>query len=149
MAEIGFYHLTRSPLEQALPRLLGRVLAIPARAVVLCSARARLDALDEALWTCAEPDWLPHGHVANEDAPHQPIWLALEDETPPNGARHLFLTDGATSARLAEYERVFDLFDGNDEACVAAARGRWRAAKAEGHALAYWQQTPSGWERRG
>ncbi len=149
MAEIGFYHLTRSALEQALPRLLGRVLAIPARAVVLCSARERLDALDQALWTCPEPDWLPHGHVLDEDAPHQPIWLALEDEAPPNRARHLFLTDGATSARLGEYDRVFDLFDGNDEATVAAARTRWKTAKAAGHALAYWQQTAQGWERKG
>jgi len=151
MAEIGFYHLTRSTLEQALPKLLGRVLALPGgRAVVLCSARERLEALDQALWTCPEPDWLPHGHVLNEDAPHHPIWLALEDDAPPpNGARHLFLTDGAASARLAEYDRVFDLFDGNDEDAVAAARERWRAAKAAGHGLAYWQQTASGWERKG
>ena len=26
MTEIGFYHLTRTPLDQALPKLLGRVL---------------------------------------------------------------------------------------------------------------------------
>ena len=35
LAEIGFYHLTRMPLEQALPRLLGRVLAQQGRALVL------------------------------------------------------------------------------------------------------------------
>ncbi|QYU67509.1 DNA polymerase III subunit chi [Leptolyngbya sp. 15MV] len=34
MAEYGFYHLTRTPMEQALPRLLGRVLAAEGRAVV-------------------------------------------------------------------------------------------------------------------
>lgn len=148
MAEIGFYHLTRSTLEQALPRLLGRVLAIPARAVVLCSARERLEVLDQALWTCPEPEWLPHGHVADEDAPHHPIWLTLDDAAPPNGARHLFLTDGTGSARLDGYDRVFDLFDGNDGGAVAAARARWKAAKEAGHALAYWQQTAQGWERK-
>jgi DNA polymerase-3 subunit chi len=36
MSEIGFYHLTRSTLEQALPQLLGRTLAAGERAVVLC-----------------------------------------------------------------------------------------------------------------
>jgi DNA polymerase-3 subunit chi len=148
MAEIGFYHLTRSTFEQALPRLLGRVLALPGRAVVLCASPERLAALDAALWTCPEPDWLPHGHVPNEDAPHQPIWLTLADAPPPNGARHLFLTDGATSARLPDYDRVFDLFDGNDAAAVAEARQRWRDAKEAGHGLAYWQQTSAGWEKK-
>ena len=145
MSEIGFYHLTRSTLEQALPRLLGRVLALPARALVLCAGPERLRALDDALWTCAEPDWLPHG-TAEPEA--QPIFLTLEDAPPPNGAQHLFLTDGAESAHLALYARVFDLFDGGDPAAVEAARRRYAAARAAGHALAYWQQTASGWERK-
>ena len=152
MTEIGFYHLTRSTLEQALPRLLGRVLAIPARALVLCAGEERLRALDDALWTSPDPDWLPHAvHAAarpEANAAHQPILLTLDDVPPPNGARHLFLADGARSARLDAFERGFDLFDGNDEAAVAAARERWRAAKAAGHALAYWQQGAGGWERK-
>lgn len=146
MTEIGFYHLTRSPLEQALPRLLGRVLEVPARALVLCAGQERLRALDDALWTCAEPDWLPHG---TRDGAEQPIFLTTEDAPPPNGATHLFLTDGAESAHLALYARVFDLFDGNDPAQVERARARWKAAKEAGHALAYWQQGARGWERKG
>jgi DNA polymerase-3 subunit chi len=43
---------------------------------------------------------------------------------------------------------VLDLFDGGDEVAVAAARERWRAAKAAGHDLAYWQQGPRGWEKK-
>jgi DNA polymerase-3 subunit chi len=152
MTEIGFYHLTRSTLEQALPRLLGRVLAIPARALVLCPNEERLRALDDALWLSPDPDWLPHGvHEAAHPAPHaahQPILLSRDDAPPPNGARHLFLTEGARSAHLALFERGFDLFDGNDEAAVADARDRWRILKAEGHALAYWQQGAGGWERK-
>jgi DNA polymerase III subunit chi len=42
-----------------------------------------------------------------------------------------------------------DLFDGNDEAALAAARRRWAAAKAAGHALSYWQQGARGWEKKG
>ena len=66
----------------------------------------------------------------------------------PNGARFLFLVDGAESARLDAFDRVIDLFDGQDEAAVAAARRRWKAAKAAGHALTYWQQGPRGWEKK-
>ena len=145
MTEIGFYHLTRSTLEQALPRLLGRVLALPARALVLCPGGDRLKALDDALWTCAEPDWLPHG---TQDGAEQPIFLTATDAPAPNAALHLFLTGGAESAHLADYARAFDLFDGGDEAAVAGARRRWSIAKSAGHALTYWQQGERGWEKK-
>ena len=151
MAEIGFYHLTRTPLDQALPRLLGRVLESGGRAMVLCGGPERVAALDAALWLCSDPDWLPHGTARSGNAELQPIWLTEEDAPAsgaPNGARFLFLLDGAESARLDRFDRVLDLFDGNDEASLDAARRRWAAAKAAGHALSYWQQGPRGWEKK-
>jgi DNA polymerase-3 subunit chi len=147
VAEVGFYHLTRTGPDQALPQLLGRTLAAGQRALVLCRDAERVTALDAALWQCAEPDWLPHGTAADGDADLQPIWLSVEDAA-PNGARFLFLIDGAQSARLGEFDRVFDLFDGRDEAAVAAARVRWTAARSAGHALTYWQQGPAGWTKK-
>jgi DNA polymerase-3 subunit chi len=151
MTEIGFYHLTRTPLEQALPKLLGRVLGGGGRAMVLLASEERLAALDAALWHAGDPDWLPHGTPATGHAADQPIWLTTEDPPEagaPNGARFLFLLEGTTSARLEAFDRVLDLFDGGDETAVAAARERWRAAKAAGHDLAYWQQGPRGWEKK-
>jgi DNA polymerase-3 subunit chi len=147
MSEIGFYHLTRTGADQALPQLLGRTLAARQRALVLCRGEERVAALDAALWQCVEPAWLPHGTAADGDADLQPVWLTTEDAA-ANGARFLFLIDGAESARLGEFDRVFDLFDGNDEAAVVAARERWVAAKAAGHALTYWQQGARGWEKK-
>ncbi|MXP65518.1 DNA polymerase III subunit chi [Roseomonas sp. M0104] len=148
MSEIGFYHLTRTPMEQALPKLLGRVLGQGGRAVVRVGDPARLAGLDASLWLSTDPDWLPHGSPQGIGHPElQPIWLTTEDEA-PNGARFLFLVDGADSAHLGAFDRVLDLFDGQDEAAVAAARRRWAAAKAAGHSLTYWQQGGRGWERK-
>jgi len=152
MTEIGFYHLTRTPLMQALPKLLGRVLGSGGRAMVLMASRERLEALDAALWTAGDPDWLPHGTPTTGHADYQPIWLTTEDvgeAGAPNGARFLFLLEGMTSAHLDAFDRVLDLFDGGDEDAVAAARQRWKAAKAAGHQLTYWQQGPRGWEKAG
>jgi DNA polymerase-3 subunit chi len=148
LAEIGFYHLTRTDPDAALPRLLGRTLAAGQRAVVICGSEERVAALDTSLWLCTDPDWLPHGTRLSGHADLQPIWLTTDDEA-PNGARYLFLIDGATSARLDAFERVFDLFDGSDAESVAAARLRWTAAKAAGHVVTYWQQGPRGWEKQG
>jgi DNA polymerase III subunit chi len=146
VTDIGFYHLTRSTLVQALPQLLARTLAAKQRAVVLCGTGDRVTALDRALWETTEP-WLPHGTATDGDAELQPIWLATDDAA-PNGGKYLFLVDGTEGARLDAFERVFDLFDGNDPPAVEAARGRWRAAKAGGHTLAYWQQGARGWEKK-
>ncbi len=146
MAEIGFYHLTRTGLADALAQLLGRVLDNGARAVVLCGSDERVEALDAALWTVNKPDWLPHGSHHTGHADLQPVWLTTTDEN-PNNATFLVLLDGCTSASLSGFQRVLDIFDGNDEASVAAARQRWKATKAEGHTLAYWKQGERGWEK--
>jgi DNA polymerase-3 subunit chi len=145
MTEVGFYHLTRSALAQALPQLLARTLAAGQRALVVVPDAQAVATLSEALW--ASPVWLPHGTPADGDAELQPVWLSTE-ATPLNGARFLFLTDGAQAAALDAYERVFDLFDGNDPAATEAARNRWRLAKQAGHRLAYWQQTATGWQKK-
>ena len=131
MSEIGFYHLTRTALEVALPRLLGRVLATGGRAVVRVGGPERLAALDAALWVCPDPDWLPHGTPATGDADLQPVWLTTEDEA-PNGARHLFLADGAETERAETFDRIFDLFDGNDPAALQAAKGGARREAVTG-----------------
>jgi DNA polymerase-3 subunit chi len=148
VADIGFYHLTRTALPEALARLLDRTLRSGQRALVLCPDTERLRALDTALWACPEPAWLPHGTVADGDADLQPVWLSTEPDA-ANGARFLFLVDGADTAQRDAFDRVFDLFDGNDADKVAAARDRWRAAKDNGHGLTYWKQGPRGWEKGG
>ena len=145
MTQLGFYHLTRTTPDQALPELLGRTLSAGHRAVVLAGSAARVAALDKALWAAERPDWLPHGSARTGHAALQPVWLTTVEES-PNGARFLFLLDGA-QADPASWDRVFDLFDGQDEAAVAAARSRWTTAKAAGHELTYWRQTERGWEK--
>ena len=145
MTEFGFYHLTRTTLPEALARLLERTLQSGQRALVLCPDTASLKALDTALWACPEPVWLPHGTAVDGDADLQPIWLSTE-ANPANGARFLFLVDGAETNGGA-FDRVFDLFDGNDPDRVEAARTRWRTAKESGHNPTYWKQGPRGWEK--
>ena len=142
MTQLGFYHLTRTTPDAALPGLLEKTMAAGQRAVIRCATPARVAALDKALWAA---EWLPHGTARTGHAAVQPIWLTAEDEN-PNAARFVFLLDGAATTPDA-WERVFDLFDGNDEAAVVAARRRWTEAKAAGHALTYWKQTDAGWSK--
>ena len=155
MSEVLFYHLDRQPLERVLPGLLEKCLERGWRTVVQFGSEERMDAIDAHLWTYRDDAFLAHGAAGagNRDgsdfARLQPIWLTTEDEN-PNGARFLFLTDGAVSEKVGEFERVFELFDGRNDDAVAAARGRWKDYKDAGHTLAYWRQTDAGgWEKAG
>jgi len=49
MTEIGFYHLQRSPLERALPKLLEKVLEAGKRAVVVARSDERVEQLNGIL----------------------------------------------------------------------------------------------------
>jgi len=145
---IAFYHLQRWPLEKALPSLLEKTLSAGKRAVVMAGSDARVEALNNALWTYDPDSWLPHGSAQDGNAENQPVWLTTRDEN-PNRAQFLFLTDGARSDHVADYERCFELFDGRDPAHEETARARWSEYQAEDHALTYWRQTAAGgWEQK-
>ncbi len=147
MPEIRFYHLTRKTLEQALPELLEKTLERGWRAVVMAGSPERIEALTQHLWTYRPERFLPHGNAKDGNAAMQPIWLTVEDER-PNNADVLFLTDGAESHKLGDYQRVCEVFDGNDESAVATARRHWSDYKSAGHQLSYWQQDERGWSDR-
>ena len=149
MSEIRFYHLTRQPLEDTLPVMLERTVERDKRrAVVMASSPERVEALNAHLWTYDERKFLPHGSQADGFGEQQPVWLCVDDEN-PNQAQVLFLTDGASSDRVDGYDLVCELFDGNDDQAVAAAREHWQVYKTAGHDLTYWQQTErGGWEKK-
>lgn len=152
MAEIRFYHLRTTTLERALPRLLEKVLALGARAVVVADAE-RLAALDAAMWTYDDRAFLPHA-ISSEVPPtgmdradyarHQPVWLAERIEN-PNGASVLVLGDaGSETPDLNNWHMAIQFIDGGDQGAVENARAKWRDYKATGHSLTYWTQDENG-----
>jgi DNA polymerase-3 subunit chi len=148
MAEVLFYHLTESTLEDALPGLLERSLGRGWRAVVQTGTDERRDALDQHLWTFRDDSFLAHGTDREPFAQDQPVLLTTGADN-RNGAQIRFMVEGASPPDLSGYERAVFLFDGHDTAQVEAARAQWTAMKGAGHAVTYWQQTPDRrWERR-
>jgi DNA polymerase III subunit chi len=146
MTEIHFYHLTRSNLDQLLPELLEKTLARGWRAVVLAESDEKVEALNRQLWLYRADSFLPHGSAKDGSSSEQPIWLTSSDER-PNQADVLFLLDGMRSAKLAEYQRVCEIFS-DDETALSSARERWQHYTTAGYQLIYWQQTDQGWKKR-
>ena len=148
MADVLFYHLTESTLEDALLGLLERSVDRGWRAVVQTGTEERRDALDQHLWTLRDASFLAHATDREAYPGEQPILLTTGDGN-PNEAKIRFLVDGAVPSDLAGYERAVFLFDGHDAAQVEAARGHWKTMKDAGHAVTYWQQTSDRrWERK-
>lgn len=150
MAEVLFYHLTESTLEDALPGLLERSVARGWRAVVQTGSDERRDGLDTHLWTYRDDSFLAHGTEREAHPEDQPVLLTSSAAVDQAGAEVRFLVDGATPpADFGGHGRVVFLFDGHDADQLAAAREQWKSAKAAGHQVTYWQQGPDRrWERK-
>lgn len=148
MTEVRFYHLTTTGLEQALPQLLEKTLERGKRAVVMARSEERVESLCALLWTYDDRGFLPHGSARDGFPEVQPVWLTQADEN-PNNAHYLFLTDGASSQRIPDFELCALLFDGSDQDRVQAARRHWTDLKEAGHTLSYWQQDERGrWAKK-
>jgi DNA polymerase-3 subunit chi len=146
--EVSFYHLERQALEEALPRLLTRVLQGGHKALVLADTTERVRHLNDRLWTFDPGSFLPHGTADDDNAADQPILLAT-DEANPSGADILVVVDGAVPGSVESYSRCLDLFNGLSDDAVAAARERWKIYREKGYAVTYWRQDENGrWEKK-
>jgi len=149
MGAAYFYHLTNSPLEQALPMLLGKARGVGWRIVVRGRDAARLDWLDQKLWLGREEDFLPHGQAGGEHDALQPILLTTDAEI-SNQASCVMSVDGAevSAEDVKSSDRTCILFDGLDEAAVSHARSQWKALTDAGCAAQYWSEESGRWEKK-
>src|SRR3546814_16925740 len=68
---VDFYHLTRTPVESVLPRLLEKVGSGGARALVVAGDAGLLARLDEQLCSYEPASFLPPGLAGGGDRPEQ------------------------------------------------------------------------------
>lgn len=141
---IQFYHLTETPLEKALPRLLEKAYGAGLKCLVVARDEAQMDQLNQSLWTYQQLAFLPHGSSKDAQPEAQPIYLATTEDN-KNSATLFCVTGGAVPE--GAYDRVLDVFDGHNEEAVTAARVRFKTYKDQGHELSYFQQTDGKWEK--
>ncbi len=142
--EISFYHLTITPIEKATPTLLDKAYEGGLRALLLCGTEDKKK-FDDALWTFHPRKFLPHGTDDDEKiaAKKQPILISDSLES-LNDSTVLAVTNGQEIADFGAYTKVLDIFDGNFDDALKAARARWKAYKERGLTLRYWFQDEKG-----
>lgn len=143
--QVDFYHLTRLPLERALPQIAEKVLAAGARLLVVSDSGEQRAQLDKQLWSYAPDSFLPHAQLGAGDDAAQPVLIA-PDVNAANGARHIALVDGKWRDDALDFDRAFHFFD---EAAIRDARVAWKAlADRAGVERRYWKQNEAGrWEQ--
>ena len=150
MTQVDFYHLQKQSLENVLPKLLEKAYATGKPIKVKVGNEERVEFINSALWSYDEQSFLPHGSKKDGFGEDQPIWISVGDDT-PNQAVFLFLVDGAAVSldMLSQYERVFNIFDGNSEAALNQARTFWKELKTSSNTINYWQQDDAGkWNKK-
>lgn len=145
MTRVDFYHLQKAPLEQVLPKLCEKAYATKKRIKILLGIEERVEFINSLLWTYSEESFLPHGSKKDGFVSEQPIFISSCDDN-ENNASILILADGATVSldKINTYERVLNIFDGNNETALNNARNYWKEIKASDFELHYWQQNDTG-----
>lgn len=149
MGKAMFYHLTRDPVEVTAATLLTRALATGWRVALRGGDLAGLERLDAQLWLGAKDSFLPHGLAGGPHDADQPILLTTA-ATAPNRPACVMAVDRAEvdPAEVSGLERLWILFDGQDENSLTHARTQWKAMTAAGVQAEYWSHDGGAWAKK-
>lgn len=150
MSRVDFYHLQKQTLEEVLPKLLLKAYETDKKIKLMVGTPERVEFINSLLWTFDDESFLPHGTKKDGFCEKQPIYISADEEN-PNNAEFIFLIDGAfiETEKLNNFERIFNIFDGNVEESLEFARSYWKKIKVCGADLHYWQQSLTGkWEQK-
>ena len=125
LLQIDFYHLRDADLATPLAMLAHKTVATGHKLLILAQKDSHA-AISERLWSFRPDSFLAHAADENNGHEHAQIWLTSNVAENQIGARFLALTAGLEVPEIQKFDRVFNLFDGNSETAVSAARDSWK-----------------------
>jgi DNA polymerase-3 subunit chi len=134
MTRIDFHSNVPEKIQYAC-RLVRKARAADFQVVVLAE-RNDLAALDAALWSFSELDFLPHVMADDALAPRTPIVLTDSDTAELPHHQILINLSATTPAHFARFERLLEIVS-PEEADAAAGRERYRFYKQRGYPLTH------------
>jgi len=135
MTRIDFHTNIADKLGYAC-RLARKAYASRARLVLLAEDAAQAAALNEALWTLSETDFLPHVMAGDPLAADTPIIITDSEQAELPHHEMLVNLTRRTPATFAQFERVFEIIS-TDEDDAAAGRKRYVAYKQQAYPLTH------------
>lgn len=148
MSEVFFYHLTKTTLEIALPKILERALSEKWSIEIRTSANTNLDEISNAIWRGPEESFLPHCLEDHEDLQDYPIVLC---KSPLKDWRDCLIVVGQADLKENEvknYKRICLIFDAKIEVELSKARKSWKKLSEEGINTNYWAEDKGRWVKK-
>ena len=148
MSEVFFYHLTKTTLEIALPKILERALSEKWSIEIRTSANTNLDEISNAIWRGPEESFLPHCLEDHEDLQDYPIVLC---KSPLKDWRDCLIVVGQADVKENEvknYKRICLIFDAKIEVELSKARKSWKKLSEEGINTTYWAEDKGRWVKK-
>jgi DNA polymerase-3 subunit chi len=135
MTRIDFHTNIPDKLAYAC-RLARKAYSAKAKIVLLAEDAAQAAALNEALWTLSNIDFLPHVMADDPLAPETPIIITDSEVAALPHHDMLVNLTRRTPANFAEFARVFEIIS-IDESDAAAGRQRYVAYKKQSYPLTH------------
>jgi len=117
-------------------RLARKAYASGAKVVLLAEDAEQAAQLNEALWTIADTDFIPHVMAGDPLAAETPVVVADSDDAPLPHHEMLVNLTRRTPAHFAQFARVFEIIS-TDEQDAAAGRQRYVAYKQQQYPLTH------------
>jgi DNA polymerase-3 subunit chi len=135
MTRIDFHTNIPDKLSYAC-RLARKAYGARAKIVVLAESPEQAEALNAALWTVSEVDFIPHVMAGDPLAPQTPIVITdNEDSALPHHDMLVNLTQ-RTPNNFSQFARVFEIIS-TDELDAAEGRKRYVAYKKQSYPLTH------------
>jgi DNA polymerase-3 subunit chi len=135
MTRIDFHTNISDKLAYAC-RLARKAYSAKAKIVLLAEDAAQAAALNEALWTLSNVDFLPHVMADDPLAPETPIIVTDSEEAALPHHEMLVNLTRRTPSTVAQFARVFEIIS-TDENDAAAGRQRYVAYKKQSYPLTH------------
>jgi len=135
MTRIDFHTNIPDKLAYAC-RLARKAYSSKAKIVLLAEDEAQAAALNEALWTLSNIDFLPHVMADDPLAPETPIIITASEEAELPHHDMLVNLTRRTPSTFAQFARVFEIIS-TDESDAAAGRQRYVAYKKQSYPLTH------------
>jgi DNA polymerase-3 subunit chi len=139
MPRIDFHTHIADKLAYAC-RLTRKAYGARARVVLLADSAAQAEALDAALWSLSEVDFLPHVRAGAPLARCTPIIVADSDAAPLPHYDMLINLTRQRPAHVDRFARVFEIIS-TDADDAAAGRQRYVAYKQQSYPLTHFVAT--------
>lgn len=149
MTQISFYHLTKTTIDEALPKLLEKVLESDSRAIIKVSNDNDAKHYDDLLWSLGGTRIVPHGVEGRGDDKYQPVLISKSEEN-VNDATFLVTIGRDEGDWFSNFDRSLYIFNGNDNEELEFARSKWKKLKDNKDLVLkyYFQNEKGNWQEK-